>query len=88
MYYFYDLPPGVPCRDNSHLGEFLPSDIECVHYDRSAIAVGRAFACIDSDAERHGHEVLVGSRDRLTMATVISAEQQLLNKLFGKGIVQ
>ena len=82
MYFFYDLPTGRPCLRATNLGEFLPEGIEILYHDHDAIAEGRVYSKIDNDAERHGHAVLRGPRDVLTIEAVEDAERRMLAVMF------
>jgi hypothetical protein len=83
MYFFYDFPPGFPCRQKTHLVAHLPSAIRSLYHDRDAIQVGSVFRGITNDNERHGYEILCGRREELTLAVVEHAEGRMLQTLFG-----
>jgi hypothetical protein len=83
MYFFYDFPPGRPCRVNTNLADHLAPGIESLYSDRDAIELGRTYPAIDNDTERHGLEVLRGCRSALTIEAVQSAEQRMLETMFG-----
>lgn len=83
MYFFYDFPPDLPCRQQSHLGDYLPPGVCSLYHDRDAIQVGRVFRDITNDNERHGYEILCGRREELSLAVVEQAEGKLLQTLFG-----
>ncbi len=83
MYFFYDFPPGRPCRQQTHLGDYLPPGVRSLYHDRDAIQVGHVFRDITNDNERHGYEILCGRREELSLAAVEQAESKLLQTLFG-----
>jgi hypothetical protein len=82
MYFFYDFPPDRPCLNPTHLCNYLPTGIKSLYYDREAIDRGRTYRTIDNDTERHGHEILCGHRNTLTIEAVEAAERRMLRTLF------
>ncbi len=82
VYFFYDFPPDRPCRRATHLGEHLPPGIEVVYSDRPAMTPGQSYNRIDNDTERHGHEILRGPREQLTIEAIEAAEQRMLATMF------
>ena len=85
LWFFYDLPPGRPCRRVTNLLEHLPAGIGSFYSDRAAIQRGRVYETIDDDTGRYGHEILHGPRDQLTVETIERAERRMLETMFGKG---
>jgi len=77
MFFFYDLPPGVANGPSRHLLEFLDGSVESLAHERGRLERGRRFGAIDSDAERHGYEILTGPRAELTIERVEEAEHHL-----------
>jgi hypothetical protein len=86
MYFFYDFPPGRPCRHATNLPEHLPPGIKSCYSDHEAIAAGRAYQTIDDGGKRFGHEILYGRRDLLTIEAIESAERRMLEAMFGEEI--
>jgi hypothetical protein len=77
MYFFYDLKPGYFVKDRSKsLLNFLPYNIKSVYTDIKNIHVN-PIKSISSDNERHGVEILIGSRFDLTIETLLDAEKKL-----------
>src|SRR5207247_7378256 len=79
---FFVYTPHRPCRNTTHLCKHLPTGIEILYHDREAIDRGRTYRTIDNDTERHGHEILCGHRNTLTIEAVETAERRMLRTLF------
>jgi hypothetical protein len=86
MYFFYDFPPGRPCRRATNLLEHLPPGIKSCYSDHEAIEAGRAYQTIDNGGNRLGHEILHGRRDLLTIEAIESAERRMLEAMFGERV--
>jgi hypothetical protein len=77
MYFFYDLKPGFYVKDASKtLLSFLPSSIRTIYSDVNNI-YSNPVKSITSDNERHGVEILLGSRLDLTIEKVQIAEKKI-----------
>lgn len=85
MYFFYDICPGI-ARKTCHLMQFMPDGISSVQNDREQLYEGNQFQTLSEDAQRVGHEILVGSRDELTIDTIEKAEASFMKEFMGEKI--
>ena len=81
MYFFYDPPPGVWTVDGASLPQFLGAGIQSIASERRRLNAGLRIGEINSDDERLGFEILVGSRTDLQIKNIISAEERLYGEV-------
>lgn len=85
MWFGYDIPANTCSVKESNLGLFLDPGIRIIYSKRTGLVANKHFDYMinDNDRDNLGYEMLVGSRDVLTIENVEKAERDFLNDYLG-----
>ncbi len=88
MWYGYDIPSGIICRNEVSLEQFLDKKIEVLYYNRDGLKKGHKYDKItdDNGRDNQGYEMLSGSKNILTIKNINDAEEEFLLNFKGKNI--
>lgn len=80
LWYGYDMPTNCKFIREGYLTDYLNKDIKIMYSDHHGLVLGKQYGPVvdDNTRDNTGYEMLMGPKDKLTLANILEAEYKFI----------